>query len=160
MHANQVNAKNYKFCAAGAKQGITSVHAQFSVSFKETIFLFGQQDCFPHWAMEYVSLCFFERKKCNERALFSNKANFAQQICLSSGGHEKYFNTHGTSLEQVLTHLGNEKLWLLEKVGIKSSGFSPVRRDKLFFNCKRSRMTFFKPLHPNKKTVVQFLIPH
>ena len=127
---------------------------------RKLFFSLASRIVFPIGPWRYVSLCFFERKKCNERALFSDKANFAQQICLSSGGREKYFNIHGTSLEQVLTHLENEKLWLFEKVDRKSSGFSPVRRDKLFLNHKRSRMTFFKPLHPNKKTVVQFLIPH
>lgn len=38
-----------------------------------------------------------------------------------------------------------KKLWLLEKVDRKSSGFIPVRRDKWFFSCRRSRVTFFKP---------------
>ena len=78
-------------------------------------------------------------------------ANFAEQICFSSGCHEKFFITHGTSLEQGLVHLKNEKLRLLEKVDRKSSGFSPVRRDTLFFNCRRSRMTFFKPYIPTKR---------
>lgn len=161
MCANQVNAKNYTvtFCATCAKRGIASELAQFSVSFEETVFLCVQQDCFFPFGHGDIS-CLFERKKCIERALFSDKANFAEQICFSSGGHEKFFNTHGTSsLEQGLVHLKNEKLRLLEKVDRKSSGFSPVRRDKLFFNCRRSRMTFFKPyIHPNKKTVVQFFL--
>lgn len=52
MYANQVNAKNYKFCAACAKRGITSELVQFSVSFEETVFLFIQQDCFSHLVVE------------------------------------------------------------------------------------------------------------
>lgn len=153
MCANQVNAKNYTvtFCATCAKRRIASELAQFSVSFKETVFLCVQQDCFFPFGHGDIS-CLFERKKCKERALFSDKANFAEQICFSSGDHEKFFNTHGTSsLEQGLVHLKNEKLRLLEKVDRKSSGFSPVRRDKLFFNCRRSRMTFFKPYIPTKR---------
>lgn len=144
MYANQVNAKKDKFCAACAKRGIASELVQFSVSFKETVFLCVQRDCFFPFGHVHIS-CFCERKKCKERALFSDKANFAEQICFSSGGHEKYFNTHGTSLEQWLIHLKNEKLRLLEKVDWKSSGFIPVRRDKWFFSCRRSRVTFFKP---------------
>lgn len=83
--------------------------------------------------------------------LFSDKANFAEQNCFSSGGHKKYFNTHGTSLEQGLIHLKNEKLRLLEKVDRKCSGFIPIRRDKWFFSGRRSRVTFFKPYIPAKR---------
>ena len=149
MYANQVNAKQDKFCAVCANRGIASELVQFSVSFKETVFLCVQRDCFFPFGHGDIS-GFFERKKCKERALFSDKANFAERICFSSGCHEKFFITHGT-LEQGLVRLKNEKLRLLEKVDRKSSGFSPVRRDTLFFNCRRSRMTFFKPYIPTKR---------
>ena len=150
MYANQVNAKKDKFCAACAKRGMASELVQFSVSFKETVFLCVQQDCFFPFGHGDIS-CFFERKKCKERVLFSDKANFAEQNCFSSGGHKKYFNTHGTSLEQGLIHLKNEKLRHLEKVDRKSSGFIPIRRDKWFFSGRRSRVTFFKPYIPAKR---------
>ena len=150
MYANQVNAKQDKFCAVCANRGIASELVQFSVSFKETVFLCVQRDCFFPFGHGDIS-GFFERKKCKERALFSDKANFAERISFSSGCHEKFFITHGTSLEQGLVRLKNEKLRLLEKVDRKSSGFSPVRRDTLFFNCRRSRMTFFKPYIPTKR---------
>lgn len=150
MYANQVNAKKDKFCAACANRGIASELVQFSVSFKETVFLCVQRDCFFPFGHGDIS-GFFERKKCKERALFSDKANFAERICFSSGCHEKFFITHGTSLEQGLVRLKNEKLRLLEKVDRKSSGFSPVRRDTLFFNCRRSRMMLFKPYISTKR---------
>lgn len=69
MYANQVNAKNYKFCATCAKRGITSELVQFSVSFEETIFLCVQRDCFFPFGHGDIS-CFFERKKCKERDYF------------------------------------------------------------------------------------------
>ena len=150
MYANQVNAKKDKFCAACANRGIASELVQFSVSFKETVFLCVQRDCFFPFGHGDIS-GFFERKKCKERALFSDKANFAERISFSSGCHEKFFITHGTSLEQGLVRLKNEKLRLLEKVDRKSSGFSPGRRDTLFFNCRRSRMMLFKPYIPTKR---------
>lgn len=149
MYANQVNAKKDKFCAACAKRGMASELVQFNVSFKETVFV-SSGIVFSHLVMETFPAS-LRGRNVKKGYYFLIRKKFAGQNCFSSGGHKKYFNSHGTSLEQGLIHLKNEKLRLLEKVDRKSSGFIPIRRDKWFFSGRRSRVTFFKPYIPAKR---------